>query len=89
MCKRLQSENENNSMNNLFVSKPVAIGYKFLKNPNYDNLKMKNEGYNKSPNEICVEWFVDEMLEVETYMKKVSTKKDIETNPETKTKNYD
>ena len=65
----IESANENESMEKLFVNKPVAIGYYKLKNSGYDNLKLENEGHVKCFREDCVEWFINEMLEIQTHMK--------------------
>ena len=70
----------------LFVNKPVAIGYNIVKNPEYDNLNLEKDGYIKYFAEDCVEWFVNEMLEIESYMKnffKIELEIDLDTIPET------
>ena len=72
----------------LFVSKPVAIGYNIVKNPDYDKLNLEKDGYIKYFGEDCVEWFVNEMLEIESYMKKYF-KNEIENNLDTISENYD
>ena len=43
---------------------------------------MEKEGYNKYFGEDCVEWFINEMLEIETYMRK-NFKNEIEISPNT------
>ena len=53
----------------LFVNKPVAIGYNIVKNPDYENLNLEKVGYIKNFGEDCVEWFINEMLKIEGYMK--------------------
>ena len=53
----------------LFVSKPFAIGYNIVKDRDYENLNLEKDGYIKFFGEDCVEWFVNEMLEIESYMK--------------------
>ena len=53
----------------LFVNKQVAIGYNLVKNPDYDNLNLAKDGYIKYFGEDCVELFINEMLEIEGYMK--------------------
>ena len=53
----------------LFVNKPVAIGYNLLKNPDYENLNLEKDGCIKFFGVDCFEWFVNEMLEIENYMK--------------------
>ena len=63
-------DNDNvNVTNKLFVSKPVAIGFDIGKNPAYENLNLEKDGYIKFYGEDCVEWFINEMLEIEGYMK--------------------
>ena len=62
--------NDNDNVTDkLFVNKPVAIGYNVVKNPDYENLDLENDGYIKNFGEDCVEWFKNEMLEIEGYMK--------------------
>ena len=58
-----------NVTDKLFRNKPLAIGYNIVKNSVYDNLNLKKDGYIKYFGEDCVEWFVNEMLEIESYMK--------------------
>ena len=53
----------------MFVNKPVGIGYNIVKNPDYENLKFEKDGYIKYFGEDCVEWFINEMLEIECYIK--------------------
>ena len=72
----------------LFVSKPVAIGYNIVKNPDYENLKMKKGGYIKYFDEDCVEWFIYEMLGIGDYMKNYF-KNELEINLFTIPENYD
>ena len=74
--------------NKLFVNKSVATGYNIVKNPDYDNLDLEKDGYNKYFGEDCVEWFVNEMLEMESYMKNYF-KNEIEINLDTISENYD
>ena len=62
------NDNENDT-DKLFANKPVAIGYDIVKNPFYDNLNLEKYGYIKYFGEDCVEWFINEMLEIEGYMK--------------------
>ena len=38
-----ESANENDSMEKLFVSKPVEIGFTIPKNSEYDNLKLEQK----------------------------------------------
>ena len=77
-CMNLPINNNNNNDDNvsvidhdnngvtdkLFVNKPVAIGYNIVKNPDYDNLNLEKDGYIKYFCENCVEWFINEMLEI-------------------------
>ena len=72
---------------NLFVNKPVAIGYKVVKNPDCENLDLEKNGYIKYSGEVCVEWFINEMLEKEGYMKN-DFKNEIEINLDTFPENY-
>ena len=63
-------DNDNNNVTvRLFVNKPVAIGYNIVKSPDYENLSMEKDGYIKYFGENCVEWFINEMLEIEGYTK--------------------
>ena len=83
--------NDNNNVNitdKLFVSKPVAIGYNIVKNPDYDNLDFEKDGYIKYFGKDCVEWFIDETLGIESYMKKYFNN-EIEINLDTIPENYD
>ena len=57
-----------NVTDELFVNKPVAIGYIIVKNPYYENLDLEKDGYIKCFGEDCVEWFINEMLEIEDCM---------------------
>ena len=43
----LYSENGNDSMEKLFVNKPVAIGYKLIEKHYCDNINLRKEGYNR------------------------------------------
>ena len=61
--------NNNGVTDKLFINKPVAIGYNIVKNLVYDNLNLEKEGFIKYFGEDCVEWFINEMLEIESYMK--------------------
>ena len=64
------NDHDNNGVTDkLFVNKPVAIGYNIVKNPDCDNLNLEKDGYIKYFGEDCVEWFLNEMLEIEGYMK--------------------
>ena len=46
------------------INKPVAVAYNRIKNPYYENLKLEKHGFSD-----CVGRFVNEMLEIETYLK--------------------
>ena len=70
----------------LFVNKPIAISYNIIKNPDYDKLNLEKDGYIKYF-EDCVEWFINEMLEIETH-KKSYFKNAIEINLDTIQENY-
>ena len=72
----------------LFVNKPIAIGYNIVKHPDYDNLILEKDGYNKYFGEDCVEWFINEMMEIEAYMKNYF-KNEIEINLDTIPKSLD
>ena len=72
----------------LFVNKPVAIGYNIVKNPDYENLNWEKYGYIKYFGEDCVEWFVNEMLEIESYMK-TYFKNELKFNLDTISEKYD
>ena len=52
-----------------FVNKPVAVGYNVVKNPGYNNVYLEKDGYIKCFAEDCVQWFFNEMLEIEGYIK--------------------
>ena len=63
-------DHKNNGVTDkLFINKPVAIGYNIVKNSDYDNLNLEKDGYIKYFGEDCFEWFINEMLEIESYMK--------------------
>ena len=49
----------------LFVNKPVAIGYNIVKISDYETLILEKDGYMKNFGEDCVEWFINEILEIE------------------------
>ena len=68
------NNNNNDNVNNgvtdkLFINEPVAIGYNIVKKSDYDNLNLEKDGCIKYFGEDCVEWFINEMLEIESYMK--------------------
>ena len=63
-------DHDNNGVTDkLFVNKPLAKGYNIVKHPDYDNLNLEKDGYIKYFGEDCVEWSINEMLEIEGYMK--------------------
>ena len=68
-CMNIPINDNDNVTDKLFVNKPVAIGYNIVKNLDYDNLNLAKDGYIKFFGEDCVERFVKEMLEIESYMK--------------------
>ena len=61
--------NKNNLMDKLFINKPVAVGCNIVKNPDYENLSLEKYGYIKYFGEDCVEWFINQMWEIEGYTK--------------------
>ena len=64
----LNNDNDNDNdhvTNKLFVNKPVAIGYNIVEKFDYENLKLDRDGFVKFFGEDCVEWFTNEMLEIE------------------------
>ena len=71
-----------------FINKPVAIGYNIVKKPEYENLNLEKDGYIKNFGEDCVEWFINELLEKENYMK-TYFKNEREINLDTIPENYD
>ena len=81
-------DNENVT-DKLFVlqNKPVAIGYNIVKNSDYDNLNLERDSYIKYFGEDCVERLINEMLEIESYMK-TYFKNELEINPDTIRENY-
>ena len=91
-CMNIPINDNNNDDDNvtdkLFINKPVAIGYNTVKNPDYDNLNLEKDGYIKYFGEDCVEWFINEMLEIESYMK-TYFKNELEINFDTIPENYD
>ena len=80
--------NNNGVTDKLFIDKPVAIGYNIVKNPDYDNLNLEKDGYIKYFGEDYVEWFINEMLEIESYMK-TYFKNQLEINFDTIPEKYD
>ena len=78
----------NGDTDKLFINKPVAIGYNIVKLSGYDNLNLEKDGYIKYFGEDCVQWFVNEMMEIENYMK-TYFKNELEINLDTIPENYD
>ena len=72
----------------MFVNKPVAIGYNIVKNLEYENLNLEKDGYSNLFGEDCVEWFINEMLEIECYLK-YYFKNELQVNLNTIPENYD
>ena len=66
----VQSTFENNFIEKLFVSEPIAIGFNKVKNPDFHNFSLDKEGNFKYLCYDCFEWFINEMLEIELYMEK-------------------
>ena len=84
-----ENYNDNDQVTDkLFVIKPVAIGYNIVKNPDYENLNLEKDCYIKYSGEDCDEWFINEMLEVEGYMKNCF-QNELEFDLDTIPKNYD
>ena len=82
------NNDHDNVTDKLFLNKPVAIGYNIVKNPDYDNLNLEKDGYIKNFGENCVDWFINEMLEIESYMKTYFIN-ELEINFDTIPENYD
>ena len=83
------NDHDNNSVTDkLFINKPVAIGYNIVKHPDYDNLNLEKDGYFKHFGEDCVEWFINEMLEIECHMK-TYFKNELEINLDKVPENFD
>ena len=82
-------DNDNDNVTDkLFVIKPFAIGYNIVKNTEYENLSLEKDGYIKFFGEDCVEWFINEILEIEDSLKKCF-KNELGINPDTIPENYD
>ena len=83
------NDNDNNHVTDkLFVNKPVAIGYIILKNLDYENSNLEKDGYIKYFGEDCVQWFINDMLEKESFMKNYF-KNELEINFDANPKKYD
>ena len=83
----INDNDDDNVTDKLFINKPLAIGYNIVKNSDYDNLNLEKDGYIKYFCEDCVKWFVNEILETESYMK-TYFKNELEINPDTIPENY-
>ena len=85
-------DNDNDHVTDkFFTNNSVAVGYnivKKVKNPEYANSNLEKDGYIKYFGEDCVEWFLNEMWEIESYMKNYF-KNELEINLDTIPKNYD
>ena len=84
----VNDHNNNGLTDKLFLNKPIAIGYNIVKNLDYDNLNLEKDGYIKYFGEDCVEWFIEEMIEIEAHMK-IYFKNELEINLDTIPENYD
>ena len=51
------------------VNKPVATGYNIVKDIDYDKFNLERDGYIKCLGEDCVKGFINQLLEIEAYMK--------------------
>ena len=88
-CMNIPINDDNDNVTDkLFLNKPVAIGYNIVKNPDYDNLNLEKDGYIEYFIEHCVEWFTNEMLEIESYME-TYFKNELEINLDTIPENFD
>ena len=88
MSLPINNKDNDNVTDKLFVNKPVAIGYNIVKNPYYENLNFEKDGFIKYFREDCVEWFINEMLEIKGYMKNFF-KNELEFNLDTIPKKID
>ena len=68
-CMNIPINDNDHVTDKLYINKPNAIGYNIVKNLDYENLNLEKDGYFKYFGEDCVEWFINEMLEIEGYMK--------------------
>ena len=66
----LEAASESDSMEKSFVSKSVGLDDYIIKNPD-DYLNLEKDVYYKKLSEDYVDWFVNETLESETYMKQI------------------
>ena len=67
---------------NLFVNKPVVKSYIIVKHRYYDNVNLEKDFHVNFFGEDCVECFVNEILEIDTFMKQYF-ENEIERNPNT------
>ena len=79
--------NNNHVTDKMFVSKPVAIGCNIF-NPDYGNFNLEKDSFIKYFGEDCVEWFNNEMLETEGYLKNYF-KSELEINFDTVPESFD
>ena len=88
-CMNLPINNNDNDnvTDKMFINTPIAIGYNIVKNPDYDNLNLEKDGYIEYFGEECFQWFINEMLEIESYMK-IYFKIELEIFLDTIPKNY-
>ena len=56
-CMNIPINDNNGVTDDVFVNKPVAIGYNIVKNCDYEDLNLKKDGYIKYFGEDCVQWF--------------------------------
>ena len=91
------NDNDNDDDNNkdndhvtdeLFVNRPVAIGYNVVQIPEHENLNLEKDGYINIFGQDCVEWFINQMMEIESYMKNYF-KNELEINLDTIPEIYD
>ena len=61
---------------NIFTNKPLAVGGNTVKNPFYENLKLQKREIFDYFGEERVQWLVNEMLEIETFLKNYFFKQD-------------
>ena len=84
----INNNNNDNVTDKMFINKPVAIGYNIVKNLDYDNINLEEDGYIKYFGEDCVEWFINEIMELESYMK-IYFKNELKINPNKIPENFD
>ena len=83
------NDNDNDHVTDrLFINKPVVKGCNIVQNPDFENLNLEKDGYFKYSGEDCVEWFMNEILKIEGYLKNYF-KNELGIILETLPKNYD